>query len=781
MHASVSVISIDLSGFKPGLVLSIFEEYDNSLFIIPEEEGAEFGESIYQLVEGRSYGYAINNIDFQLKVHDGIVRHSRRIGISEGRITTHSFVGTLTLFLRNEIEDLEFPVHLEVLATKLDSTPDKSYRQNYRFMLESITKKCTELLLQINSPVNQFFETDFEANNKTVYQRFAFAQSLLISAEFNEAVQKIIASPSTKWATDSELKDVRKVGRINNSELRQIASSSNRVPIDSKHPLSSKHGIYTIPSKILSAKKIETVDTAENRFIKHALENYLKFCTECEHYFSRFKYAKAEKEAGIVIKQLDSYLGHSFFKGISRPNTLKLNSPVLQRKAGYREILNSWLMFDLAAKLTWKGGEKVYAAGKRDVATLYEYWLFFCLYDLVKEKFGISRHSYEDLPYEHLISPTADGLNVMVKSGKHTALEGIFTRGNRKLNIKFSYNRTFSGDTKYSDAKSGSWTKSLRPDYTLTVWPAEKEEAVAEKEEMIVHIHFDSKYRVDHFAFNPAKGQGNDDIDLLEEEKEEERRGVYKNADLLKMHAYKDAIRRTGGAYVLYPGTESQEPLRGFHEIIPGLGAFAIRPSENSGLHELSSFIDKVVNHFMDRTSQREIISSKVYDVHKNHKSDDNIMLETMPEYVGGKRLILEDVCVLVGYYKSPEHLQWILETHRYNFRTGKRLGSFHIRPQEANAQYLLLHTGDETKTSRIFKLNNLGPRIFSTEDLVELKYPNPKPGNFYLVYDIYNPIEPEFINRTWDISMLTDYKNGEDSALPFSTTLADLMNCLVK
>ena len=40
----------------------------------------------------------------------------------------------------------------------------------------------------------------------------------------------------------------------------------------------------------------------------------------------------------------------------------------------------------------------------------------------------------------------------------------------------------------------------------------------------------------------------------------------------------KDAIRRTAGAYVLYPGAQNQN-WQGFHEIIPGLGAFAIRPS----------------------------------------------------------------------------------------------------------------------------------------------------------------------------------------------------------
>ena len=40
------------------------------------------------------------------------------------------------------------------------------------------------------------------------------------------------------------------------------------------------------------------------------------------------------------------------------------------------------------------------------------------------------------------------------------------------------------------------------------------------------------------------------------------------------MHAYKDAIRRTGGAYILYPGESEEWRKIGFHEVIPGLGAF---------------------------------------------------------------------------------------------------------------------------------------------------------------------------------------------------------------
>jgi predicted component of viral defense system (DUF524 family) len=46
-----------------------------------------------------------------------------------------------------------------------------------------------------------------------------------------------------------------------------------------------------------------------------------------------------EKESALLIRELESQLHHTVFKDISRPTTLKLNSPVLQRKEGYREVL----------------------------------------------------------------------------------------------------------------------------------------------------------------------------------------------------------------------------------------------------------------------------------------------------------------------------------------------------------------------------------------------------------------------------------------------------------
>lgn len=784
MNPSLEYIEIPLESIEPDLKLTIYPESGSLLFKIEEEEAAQYGESRFQILEGNSYEYKLSKSNYRLNCSiNGIATTSNR-DKSAGRIIPNIYVGTLTLYISKDgVDQTETKAYLEVLATKLNSEPDTSYRENYRFMLESITKKCTELLMQINSPVSQHFETDFEKENETtVYQRFAFAQSLINSEEFNGAVQRIISSPVTKWTEETELKDVRSLRRFNNSAIRQLASNSNRFPLPPDHYLTSQYNIKDIPARIFSNRKTETVDTPENRFIKHALEVFLKFCTDCESKFEKTKYYRQQKEAFALRVNLENHLNHSFFREVTRPDTLKLNSPVLQRKSGYREILNSWLVFDLAAKLIWTGGEKVYNAGKRDIAVLYEYWLFFALYDLFKNKFKLGNHSYEDKPYEHLIEPTNDGLNVMVKSGKHTALEGIFNTGSRKLNIKFSYNRSFSGGIAYSKKESGSWTKALRPDYTLTIWLDGTDEKEAEEKELIVHIHFDSKYKVTEFIVEKGiKSVPEDEDDLLEEEKTEERKGIYKNADLLKMHAYKDAIRRTGGAYILYPGTENQEPLRGFHEIIPGLGAFAIRPSEdNSGIEELSKFIDKVMNHFIDRASQREKIASKVYDVYGENKDDNLILDKSMPEYISGNKLIPDETFVLVGFYDNAQKLSWIEDNRLYNCRTGTVNGSLPLGYKHTNARYLLLHSHGEAKTaSKFFKLKNDGLKLYSKSDLIKLNYPG-VPQDLYLVYELEDEIEKEFENMKWDITKLNGYTRARGSGKPFSVSLTELMSAIV-
>ena len=727
---------------------------EETLFEENEQEANENGEAVIQLLEGCSYEYKLSN-NFSFKELPGILKPSQ-LNLSSGRLTPGNYVGTLSLEIFNESEPSSSPFLLEVRSKKT------SYREDYRYMLKYITQTCTDLLMRHTSPVTQTFTVDFFKNSETLYQRFAFVKSILDTDEFNQALHRIISNPVKGWELIDEDSDIRRLKKLNSHQIGQLVSRKDRITLPEYSEL-RKH-FTSLPRTVRMIKKTETVDIPENRFIKYVLENFLRFVSEVRHTLEDADcHPKTYNEALILEEKIGSVLKQSIFKEISPPTTLPLNSPVLQRKEGYRQVLRVWLIFDLAAKLIWHGGEDVYRAGKRDVAVLYEYWLFFRMLELLREIYSINPESVEKL-----IEETPDGLGLKLKSGNYFPLKGIYNKEGRRLNVEFSYNRTFSGKSDYP--KEGSWARSLRPDYTLTLWPSGFTQPEAEEQELIVHIHFDSKYKIEKLT----EIIGKDDEDL-NSEKEEQRTGTYKRVDLLKMHAYKDAIRRTGGAYVLYPGDDMPAIMKGFHEIIPGLGAFCIRPSKtDDGSSELKSFIIEVTQHLLNRATQRERLTYQTFDILKN--KEDNKIFERLPETYAGKRVAHPaDTFVLIGYYKNTVHYEWIEKNGLYNFRMNSVRGSLRIDPGTAIADYLLLHTEDNLITGDIWQILEKGPRVFSKQEIISLGYQDPSSEN-YLIYDINKINRDEFANVEWDLRKLKDYSGGRTSPIPFSVSLLELM-----
>ncbi|WP_243347233.1 DUF2357 domain-containing protein [Parabacteroides sp. FAFU027] len=826
-------LQINLDAIEEGLILTIDSRYGNTLD--DKDDAKEYGEARYQLKEGFTYDYEFNFPEFSFEKDQIVQPHSRKQ--FRGTIAPNIYVGTLSLPVYKSDIEVGF-IEFEVQSVKT------GYRNHYRDMLALITEKCTDLLMQANSPVYHHFEIDYENDNQTLYQRFAFIKSIIFTDEFSESVHRVVSAPVTRWRETTELTDICKINRFNNSNIRELISRSRRYSLRENSYLRSQ-GLKTLPDKISTVRKSDTVDTPENRFVKYVLETFLQFCAGINRVSAPG--SRLYHESGLLVIKLESFLHHSVFKEISRPSTLKLNSPVLQRKEGYREILKVWLMFDLAAKLVWKGGENVYQGGKKDIATLYEYWLFFKLLDLFKSVFQIDPKHVHDL-----IKPTDDGLNLQLKQGYHTAIEGVYNSKSRKLNIRFSYNRPFTGGRKYPEP--GSWVGAMRPDYTLSVWPFGISECEAERQELIVHIHFDAKYKVSNLReiVNEAKYQNNatelcvvqrsdlDEFDwfyisklltekgyakyknenelsllsffweqidneelgnikgeeyqylieviqqsYLNEEKEENRKGNYKNADLLKMHAYKDAIRRTGGAYVLYPGDKSLRK-KGFHEIIPGLGAFPVHPSKtDDGIKELKAFVLEVIDHFINRASQREKIAYKVFDIYQD--KNPNKLEESLPETIGENRgLIPDETYVIIGYCKSDIHLKWYKDRGKYNFRMNDRDGSLIIDETTVKAKYLILRRNGKAKD--VFKIISKGPNVYSKRRLTELGYPDPHEEEC-LVIDIEKVNTLDLGAFEWKFKELDEYKNLERkqknprklAGIPFTVSLTQLMQVKIK
>jgi predicted component of viral defense system (DUF524 family) len=721
--------------------------------VIEKDDALDNAEARFQIKEGYSYEYKLTT-GFNLAESE-IVTPSK-VNHSSGRIYPNVYVGTLSIDVLDSKMDKCGTVSLEVQSVKA------GYRDDYRYMLEAITERCTDLLLLHSSLVSQSMTINFDEDSKTLYQRFAFIKSILDSIEFTDAIHKIISAPVTKWKEEEIVKDIRGIRRLNNSVLRQFSSASNRIGIPDRHPL--RNISSSVPSRIKLTNKTETIDTPENRFIKHALSSFLSFSNEFKTQLDSS--ARTNAEAKLLIDKLEQVLSNSIFKEINQPSTLPLNSPILQRKEGYREILRVWLMFDLAAKIVWKGGDDVYSGNKRDVAVLYEYWIFFRLLDIISEVFDI-----RSLEPDQLIEKTNDGLGLKLKQGRYLPLAGVYDTGARKLNVQFSYNKTFRGDSEYPHG--GSWTRDLRPDYTLSIWPYGIEQEEAEREELIVHIHFDAKYKIESLQSIFKKDED------LDTEREEQNRGTYKRADLLKMHTYKDAIRRTAGAYILYPGSGPRYTKLGFHEIVPGLGAFSIRPSRtNDGSEHLKRFLGEVLVHFSNRASQREKMSFKTYETFRDKPGE---LFESLPETTGSNRgLIPDETFVLIGFYRR-ESWEWIIRNGLYNARAGDARGSLRLGPKEAGAKYLVLHTDDETITNKILKIKEIGPRIFSKDTLIERRYPSNPTQPYYLVYKVEEITESELLGYKWDLRKLDRYRTGHGSGLPFAVTLTELMKVAVK
>ena len=709
--------------------------YANSAPLFEEQDASDYGESKWQLQEGKEYDFELlendmDAINWTVVGSDAIFQRNQKHP-NRGKIKTGIYVGTVNFSVRNTITGLELPVRIEIQSIKT------SYRGDYRKMLTDITSYYTDLVMQQGSPVTQKFDVDYDTPQQTLYQKFAFVKSIIDSEAFEESLHKVISNPVRKWTETVAERRIESVKRLTRDNMRQIATRTDRMKI-SNGPM----GLSSIPRTLTVNHKTDTVDTHENQFIKYVLTSFYAFCSNLGTKKNATEQLKTEVE--VVCENLANHINNAFFRQVSQPTHLNLGSPVLQRKEGYRELLQSWLMFDLAAKITWEGGDTVYEAGKKNVAVLYEYWLFFKLMEVVSDVFKIN-----PADKEKLIKADDDKINLDIRQGRMNVINGKYDSENRLLNIRLFYNRTFGFEE--SIDKTGSWTMSMRPDYTLSIWPGEKTEYEAEADDSIVHIHFDAKYRLNKILIDDM-GKDTESVDSeLDSEKLDREIDIYRRGDLLKMHAYKDAIRRTGGAYVLYPGTE-KKMKRGFHEIIPGLGAFCIAPGhEEDQLSALRSFLLEVVGHFMDRTSQREKIAVSSHEIYETPSPG---FFDAFPE-PRDIESFPDSTPVLVGCFKNEQHLKWIKETMKYNIRLGgPREGAVELNTPMVKAKYLLLYNLETRDCAGFYKIIGPCPQISTASALEAEGYPEPTPDQLYMIFSISeDAVEEELKCRDWSES----------------------------
>jgi predicted component of viral defense system (DUF524 family) len=372
------------------------------------------------------------------------------------------------------------------------------------------------------------FRSSFEERREAGWMQIQIEllREVLESSDFGAAIHRIISFPHERLAFEAfEIRTNRQL-KWNAAAVRELLRRQPRRTVPDSHPLHANHRIKTVAERISYAQKKRDLDTAENRFIKFALQDFRAFISRSTEVFESEN--GWEAAAGVCRRLsaiLDEWLGRTFFDSIGEFRFAPLGSPALQRKGGYRELLRWWLRFRTAAEISWHGGEDLFHAGQRDVAQLYEYWLFFELLGWFYRRCAPQARP----PIDELIEGLDQNRpNLRLKKRIQLGpFVGAFVTSSRRLNARFAYNRRFN--VSKDREKSGSWTRRLHPDYTFTFWPEGIEEAEAERLELLVHVHFDAKYRVENIVglFGTEES----------EEVDQEEDGNYKRQDLLKMHA----------------------------------------------------------------------------------------------------------------------------------------------------------------------------------------------------------------------------------------------------
>ena len=241
---------------------------------------------------------------------------------------------------------------------------------------------------------------------------------------------------------------------------------------------------------------------------------------------------------------------------------IPFSSTVLQRRRGYRRVLQHFSRIRLAPMIPLDKDGMRDLLELKNIALLYELWTFFRLVHEISAVLG---------------SPP-------VRSGRLASdlFQTAFAAGGTfewDPGVRLVYNQRFSRSRR---GQRHSYSVPLIPDIALRV---------PDGPNAGLHL-FDAKFRVQALT-DVGLAAGDKEAD---DEKAAERAGSFKRADIYKMHAYRDAIPVARSVWILYPGGEfrffgvpggdgpsggragfSPEGLPG---VLEGVGAIPVAPGE---------------------------------------------------------------------------------------------------------------------------------------------------------------------------------------------------------
>lgn len=474
--------------------------------------------------------YTFKNGNFTIPPYNNFLNDSHIFG---GFLNFKSYVGKTFIDIKYNDELIQIPI--EVRSRKID------YYKEYPAMIADLSQYASGILFERNSPAYQFFEFADKSKN-TFYEDFMYLEYLFLDENLPstfEYLSKNLYSQLEEFQEEVPLSLASNVGA--NELLDIVTDPENLYKLNNDSPL-LKDSIWQktngwVPIQMEVIRYRDNIDTVENRFYKNFIESI-------DYLISNL--LENVEEGYVKDKLLDyrekthHYLSQEYFKEIGMMNYAPLNSQILQKREGYRNILEYFLMLEFNFRMKWDEVSDDIRGFEKRLSNLYEIW---CYFELLKIIENLTDHKVN---LEDVFNINKENWTITLKQDNESIQKFNYELDGKEFQIELMYNKIFSDNPIYK-----SYSVELHPDYTLKI----------NLEEETYFLHFDAKYKFNLKKFTDNKISKNEDID--------------------KMHTYIDAIINSIGAFVLFPGNSESIYKQNKENSIHSVGAFPLKPGDS--------------------------------------------------------------------------------------------------------------------------------------------------------------------------------------------------------
>lgn len=432
------------------------------------------------------------------------------IPVLMGNLQFQNEVGYSTFEILNCKKTL-LQVTFEIFPSKLD------YRNDYYNLIREVNDEIYNLAFHFIRKTYQGAKIKLDGNpSRAEFYRLIIKHF----QQFIQAIKRIEQQPHHKLETTYVKVRGDQLCKTNSYTRKYLQTRSQFIDVDRGILI---NGRTVMPLEGIKAKKELSYDTIENRYVKWMVLRLVDKIKDLINTLeNRNKHWRVGPDRELIerltemIKTLESRRMNHFWQGVGRLDR-SLMSLVLQMAPGYREAFQTFLTISKGLMLQ----SMFYQMSVKDVATLYEYWTFLKLGQILSRRYTMIS--------QDIIKVNRDGLFVNLDT-------------NQKAERKFEHPLTKEKITlTYQKFEGGLPTISQKPDTMLSISKKGRNYSF--------NYVFDAKYRIDYAQDDSFYKSRYHSPGPLED-------------DINTMHRYRDSLvamnngpyeRTAFGAYVLFP------------------------------------------------------------------------------------------------------------------------------------------------------------------------------------------------------------------------------------